>query len=164
VTLELKSTSLLGRYSHQLRKICAGAKTVYSRAEFFFIIELYFASEFFVSVRGTFIGAYPDKEVQNNTTMRLHRVITRFKDTGCVCVRNMFGVAHCWHARDCSFQHERARPSLETQLLYYKRTLLGLSGHHDLHTSEFLKDTIHSNNPRSSLEQLKQYFANSCEH
>jgi hypothetical protein len=36
---------LLGRYSRQLRKSCAGASTVYSQAQSLFILEHYFASK-----------------------------------------------------------------------------------------------------------------------
>jgi hypothetical protein len=43
VTLESKSQLLLGLYSHQLRKTCVGANTMYSRVEPLFIPQRYFA-------------------------------------------------------------------------------------------------------------------------
>jgi hypothetical protein len=51
---------------------------VYSRAEYVFILEHYFASESFAAVRETFSNAYPDKEVPNKTA---HRLVTTFRDT-----------------------------------------------------------------------------------
>jgi hypothetical protein len=62
---ESKSTWLLGRCSRQVRKSCADANMVYSRAERVFILEHYFASKSFSAVRETFSNAYPDKEVPN---------------------------------------------------------------------------------------------------
>jgi hypothetical protein len=62
VTLESRSPWLLGRCSRQLRKSSAGAKMVYSRAGCVFIIEHYFASKSFSSVRDAFSNAYSDKE------------------------------------------------------------------------------------------------------
>jgi hypothetical protein len=52
---------------------------VYSRAECVFILEHYFASKSFAAVREGFSNAYPDKEVQNKTT--IHRLVTTFRDT-----------------------------------------------------------------------------------
>jgi hypothetical protein len=67
---------------------------VYSRAERVFILEYYFASKFFATVRKTFSNAYLDKEVPNKTT--IHRLVTKFRDTGSVCNRK---------ESDCWFQH-----------------------------------------------------------
>jgi hypothetical protein len=44
VTLESRSLSLLGRCSRQLRRSCADANMVYSRAEHVLVLEHYFAS------------------------------------------------------------------------------------------------------------------------
>jgi hypothetical protein len=66
---------LLGRCSRQLRESCAGANTVYSRAERVFILEHYFASKSFAAVREEFSNAYPDKEAPNMTT--IHRLETK---------------------------------------------------------------------------------------
>jgi hypothetical protein len=57
---------------------------VYSLAERVFILEHYFASKSFSAVREAFSAAYPDKEVPNKTT--IHRLATKFWDTGSVCV------------------------------------------------------------------------------
>jgi hypothetical protein len=67
VTLESRSPLLLGRCSRQLRKSCAGANMMYSRAERVFILEHYFASKSFAAVREAFRNAYSDKEVPNKT-------------------------------------------------------------------------------------------------
>jgi hypothetical protein len=45
MTLTSRSPWLLGRYSRQLRKRCAGANMVYSRAERVFILEHYSTSK-----------------------------------------------------------------------------------------------------------------------
>jgi hypothetical protein len=63
VTLESMSPWLLGLYSRQLRKSCAGANMVYSRAERVFILEHYFISKSFAAIREAFSNAYPDNEV-----------------------------------------------------------------------------------------------------
>jgi hypothetical protein len=49
-----------------------------------FILEHYFVSKAFAAVREAFSNAYPEKEVPNKTT--IHRLVTEFRDTGCVCV------------------------------------------------------------------------------
>jgi hypothetical protein len=76
---------LLGRWSGQLRKNCAGANMVYSRAESVFVLEHYFSSKSFAIVRETFVvsNAYPYKEVPNKTTV--HKLVTKFRDKGSVC-------------------------------------------------------------------------------
>jgi hypothetical protein len=57
---------------------------VYSRAERVFILEHYFASKSSAAVREAFSNAYPDKEVPNEP---VHRLVTKFRDTGSVCDR-----------------------------------------------------------------------------
>jgi hypothetical protein len=57
---------------------------VYSRAERVFILEHYFASKSFAAVREACNNANPDKEVPKKTTA--HRLVTKFRDTGSVCV------------------------------------------------------------------------------
>jgi hypothetical protein len=47
-----------------------------------FILEHYFASKSFATVREAFSNAYPDKELLNKTTV--HRLVTKFLDTGSV--------------------------------------------------------------------------------
>jgi hypothetical protein len=84
VTLESRSPLSLGNCSRQLRKSCAGANMVYSRAERVFILEHHFASKSFADVREAFSNAYPDKEVPNKTT--LHRLVIKCRDTGSVCL------------------------------------------------------------------------------
>jgi hypothetical protein len=84
VTLESRSSLLLGRCSRQLRKGCAGANMVYSRAERVFILEHYFASKLYAAVREAFSNAYPDKEVPNKTT--IHRLVIQFQDKEDVCL------------------------------------------------------------------------------
>jgi hypothetical protein len=84
VTLESISPWLLGRCSHQLRKSCAGAKKVYSRAECVFILEHNFVSKSFAAVREEFNNVYPDKKVPNKA---IHRLATKIRDTGSVCDR-----------------------------------------------------------------------------
>jgi hypothetical protein len=79
VTLQSRSPLLLGRWSRHLRKRCAGANMVYSRAECVFILEYYFASKSFAAVHESFSNAYPDKEVPNKTT--IHRLVTKSRDT-----------------------------------------------------------------------------------
>jgi hypothetical protein len=59
----------------------------YSRSERVFILEHYFASKSSAAVREAFISAYPDKKVSNKTTV--HRLVTRFRDTGSVCVSSI---------------------------------------------------------------------------
>jgi hypothetical protein len=49
-----------------------------------FILEHYFATKSFAAIRETFSNAYPDKEVPNKI---IHRLITKFRDTGSVCDR-----------------------------------------------------------------------------
>jgi hypothetical protein len=61
------SPLLLGRCSRQLRKSCAFANMVYSRAERVFILEHYFSKKSFAAVCEVFINAYHDKEVPNKT-------------------------------------------------------------------------------------------------
>jgi hypothetical protein len=85
MTFESRSPWLLGRCSRQLRKSCAGANMVYSRAERVFILEHYFASKSFAAVREAFSITCPAKEVPNMTTV--HRLVTKFRDTGSVCNR-----------------------------------------------------------------------------
>jgi hypothetical protein len=80
VTQKWRSTWLLGRCSHQLRKSCAGANTVCSLAERVFILEHFFALKSFAAVHEIFSNAYPDKEVPNKTA--IHRLVTKFRDTG----------------------------------------------------------------------------------
>jgi hypothetical protein len=77
VTLESRSPFLLGRCSRQLRKSCACANTVYSRAERVFTHKHCFASKSFTAVCEGFSDAYPDK-----TT--IHRLVTTLRDTGSV--------------------------------------------------------------------------------
>jgi hypothetical protein len=84
LTFKSRSPWLLGRSSRQLRKICADANMVYSRGERVFTPEHYLASKSFAAVREAFSNACPDKEVLNETT--IHRLITKFRDTGSVCV------------------------------------------------------------------------------
>jgi hypothetical protein len=82
--LESRLTLLLGRCSRQLRKSCAGANMVHSRAERVFILEHWFTSKLFSAVLEAFSNVYPDKEVPNKTT--IHRLVTTFRETGSVCV------------------------------------------------------------------------------
>jgi hypothetical protein len=84
VTLESRSPWLLGRCSRQLRKRCARANMVYSRAERVFILEHYFASKSFAAVHEAFSNAYSDREVPNKTI--IHRLVTEFRNTGSVCL------------------------------------------------------------------------------
>jgi hypothetical protein len=84
VTLGSRSLWLLDRCSRQLRKSCANANMVYSRAERVFILEHYFASKSFAAVREAFSNACPDKEVTHKTTV--HWLVTTFRDTGSVCL------------------------------------------------------------------------------
>jgi hypothetical protein len=65
---------------------------VYSQAECVFILEHYFGSKSYDTVREAFSNAYTDKEVPNKTT--IHQVVTKFWDTGSVCDRK-----HVWHQR-----------------------------------------------------------------
>jgi hypothetical protein len=67
-----------------MRKSCAGANVVYSRAERVFILEYHFALKSFAAVREAYSNAYPDKEVRNKTT--IHRLVIKFRDTGSVCL------------------------------------------------------------------------------
>jgi hypothetical protein len=66
---------LLGRCSRQLRKSCAGAKVVYSRAEGVFILEHYLASKSFVAVREALSNEYHNKDVPNK---KIHLLATTF--------------------------------------------------------------------------------------
>jgi hypothetical protein len=84
VTLKSRSSwLLLGRCSRQLRKSCAGANMVYSRAERVLILQHYFASKSLVAVRETF--AYSDKEMPYET--RIHQLWIKFLDMGRFCDR-----------------------------------------------------------------------------
>jgi hypothetical protein len=67
-TFESRSLLLLGNCFRQLRKSCASANTVHSRAERMFILEHYFVSKSFAVVREAFSSAYPDSEGTNMTT------------------------------------------------------------------------------------------------
>jgi hypothetical protein len=80
-TLESRSPWLLGRCSNRLRKSCAGAKMVCSRAERVFILKHYFDSKQFSAARKAFSNVYLDREVPNKTTM--HRLITKCWVTAC---------------------------------------------------------------------------------
>jgi hypothetical protein len=82
VTLESRSPWLLGRHWRQLRKSCAGANTMYSRAERVFILEHCLASKSSAAVREAFRNEYPDKEVPSKTT--IHRLVTEFRNKGSV--------------------------------------------------------------------------------
>jgi hypothetical protein len=68
----VKVTLVLDRCSSQLRKSCAVANMVYSRAECIFILRYYFVSESFAVLREAFINVYTDKEIPNKTTV--HRL------------------------------------------------------------------------------------------
>jgi hypothetical protein len=57
-----KSPWLLGHCSRHLRKSCADANIIYSRAERVFIVEYYFASKSFAAVREALNNVYRDKE------------------------------------------------------------------------------------------------------
>jgi hypothetical protein len=57
--------------SRQLRRSCAGANMVYSRAERVFILKHYFVPKSFAAVREAFSNAYPDKE---------HRIRQQYTD------------------------------------------------------------------------------------
>jgi hypothetical protein len=87
VTLDWRSPWLLGRPSRQLRRICADAIMVYSRAERVFILEHYFASASFIAVHETFSNYCPDKEVPNNRAQTLE---TNLKDTESVYRYQLF--------------------------------------------------------------------------
>jgi hypothetical protein len=63
-----------------LRKSCAGANVVYSRAERVFILEHYFASKSLAAVREAFSNAYPDKKVPIKTS--IDRLVTTFRNPG----------------------------------------------------------------------------------
>jgi hypothetical protein len=67
-----------------VRRSCAVANMVYSRAEGVFILERYFASKSFAAVREVFSNAYTDKEVPNKII--IHRLVTTFQDTVSVCL------------------------------------------------------------------------------
>jgi hypothetical protein len=84
MTPETKSPLLLGRCSRQLRKSCAVANMMYSRAERVFILEHYFALKSFAAVREAFSNVYPDNEVPNKKI--IHRLVTKFLYTGNVCL------------------------------------------------------------------------------
>jgi hypothetical protein len=58
---------------------------VYSRAEHVFILEHHFTLKSFAAVREAFSNPYPDKEMPSKTT--IHRLVTKFQDTGSVCDR-----------------------------------------------------------------------------
>jgi hypothetical protein len=58
---------------------------VYSLAERVFILEHYFALKSFAALREALNNAYPDKEALKKTT--IHRLVTKFWDTGSVCDR-----------------------------------------------------------------------------
>jgi hypothetical protein len=49
------------------RKSCSGANYVFPSPESMFILEYYFASKSFATVRKAFSSAYPDKELPNKT-------------------------------------------------------------------------------------------------
>jgi hypothetical protein len=50
-----------------------------------FILEHYVASKLFAAVCEAFRNSYLDKEFPNKVTV--HRVVTKFRDRGCVCKR-----------------------------------------------------------------------------
>jgi hypothetical protein len=89
VTLESTSPWLLGRYSHQLRKSCAGANMMYSRAKRVFILKHYFTSKSFAAVRETFSNAYPDKQGRIKSSRGPSQCSVRgpraLKNVGCGC-------------------------------------------------------------------------------
>jgi hypothetical protein len=49
-----------------------------------FILEYYFALKSIAAACKAFSNAYPDKKVQNKTT--IHQVMTKFRDIGNVCL------------------------------------------------------------------------------
>jgi hypothetical protein len=61
---------------------------VYSWSEHVFILEHYFTSKLFAAVHGAFRNVYPDKEVQNKTTM--HWLVTKFR------AQEVFVYDMCW--------------------------------------------------------------------
>jgi hypothetical protein len=79
VTLDSRSTWLLGRCSRQLRKSCAGANMAYSQAERVFILEHYFASKSSAAVREAFRNAYPHKKI-------VYWLAKKFNYAGSVCL------------------------------------------------------------------------------
>jgi hypothetical protein len=85
VTHELRSPSLLGRCSRQLRKSCADANMVYSRAERVFILENYFSSESYAAIPKALNIAHPDKGLPIKKTG--HWMVTTVLDTGNICDR-----------------------------------------------------------------------------
>jgi hypothetical protein len=110
-----------------LSKSYAGANIVYSRAERVFVLEHCFPLKSFATVREAFSNVYPDKKVRNKTI--IHRLVTKFRDTGSVCDRK--------HVRRRTTTGRR--PTLRTQLLYCKSSLvsalLGVAfGHRGLQT------------------------------
>jgi hypothetical protein len=65
-------------------KAVVGANMVYSLAQRVFILEHFFASKSFSSLREEFSSAYPGSEVPNKTT--IHRLVTQLRDRGSVRV------------------------------------------------------------------------------
>jgi hypothetical protein len=65
MTLESRSPFLLGRCLRQLRKGCATAYMVYSRAERVFILEYYFEPKSSAAAHEALSNAYPNKEIKN---------------------------------------------------------------------------------------------------
>jgi hypothetical protein len=126
---------------------------VYSRAERVFILEHYFASKSFATIREAFSKAYPDMEVPNKT---IHLRVTKFWDTGSVCDRKLV-------QRRTVLTDGKVKEKLRTELQFFGERVVGsgfwpprspdLTPPH-LFLLGLLKERFHSNNPRSS-EELK---------
>jgi hypothetical protein len=162
VALESRSSCLLGHCALQLRKSCAGANMVYSRAENVSILEHYFASKSSAAVRKAFSNAYPDKEVLTKTA---HRMVTTwngiriFGRSSLLCYKKWKGLLvsvwrgdgpHCEH--NCIFTARVFDKCIVGRGLWPPRSP-DLTPP-DFNLWLFLRERVHSNDPRS-LKELK---------
>jgi hypothetical protein len=86
---------LLGLCLWQLREMCAVANTVNWSSECVLILEHYFTSISQSTLREVFSNAYhPEKELLSLST--IHWLLTKFRESGSVCYRNIDGIGQFW--------------------------------------------------------------------
>jgi hypothetical protein len=133
---------------------------LYSRTKRLFIPEHYSASKSFAAVREAFSNAYPDKKVLNKET--IHRLVTKFWDTGSVCDRKH--VRHRTVLTQRNVEETLARLPQKTvpeKWIIFDMCSSSIVGRGlwpprspdltlpDFFLWGFLKERVYSNNPRS---------------
>jgi hypothetical protein len=128
VTLESRSSCLLGRFSRQLCKTCAGPNMAYSRTERVFIPEHYFASKSFAAVREAFskmvICSSWEYQMRRNIWIR----VVIYRKTNSVFLSDRFAglklIKHHWLFAVATTLNKRNQHLIPKLFLYLK---LGMS-------------------------------------